>query len=130
MSDEEIKACATCTHVRGRRHDTAMWKDWECFVSNKTINIITGLVKYESCIDVRNDVGKCYITGAWYEKYVPPVRIEPASDAPFKGVEAVELTFDEASIAANQTAAADRLRAIKEKKLKGISSTDPNLNKL
>jgi hypothetical protein len=114
--EAKVKTCATCKHLRGNRSYPQEFEKWECFKSAKTINIISGVISYANCRDLRFSKNSCDIDGKWYEEYIKPIYAE----TPFSGAQMTEIVFDEDALKANREAAQ---KAIAERKAaKGLSN--------
>lgn len=130
-----IRSCATCKSVRGRRNEPWNAAKWECWKSEKTVDVVTGTFTHKLCYDLRahnlNGIekdGQCGRQGFLYEEYIQPVRFEPAKDASLFASAATDLAFDETTLRSNATEAAVKLAAIKARKK--LQPNDPDLDKL
>lgn len=77
----EIKACATCEHLKGRRDIPQDWEVWQCFQAAGDINLVSGLRHYGNCFAMRSSTNpaECGPQGKWYKLYERPSEYHAAN---------------------------------------------------
>jgi len=75
-----IKACVTCSNLRGQRTYPERAEEWECFKAPIGIDLVTGKKHYQSCIYTREHPELCGKEGKWYEEYKAPSKVADAMD--------------------------------------------------